>query len=78
MTRRKQTKSDRVFKHRNGNVYAFSERNKFGEYVVIQMKVNEHHESRITGTKVIPAKNVKHLMKLINTVPWERFSEMPK
>lgn len=67
-----------IFPYR-GKMYSISDKNKFGEFVVVKFNVDKNGKpTDIMGSKVIPGKSEKHIEQLIRKYNFENFKELPQ
>jgi hypothetical protein len=65
-----------VFRRNEHEVYSISDRNKYGEYVVIKILTIDG-ETQMKDTRIIAARDIKDVQQQIEKYPFELFKGMP-
>jgi hypothetical protein len=66
-----------VFRH-DGKIYSISDRNKYGEYVVIKLEDDVDGVTQMVGTCIIKANDLKGVQAQIEKYPFEMFKQFDK
>lgn len=63
-----------VFRRNENEVYSISDRNKYGEYVVIKLDTM-NGETKMVDTRIIKANDIQDVQKQIEKFPFELFKQ---
>jgi hypothetical protein len=65
-----------VFRRNENEVYSISDRNKYGEYVVIKILTIDG-ETQMKDARIIKANDIKDVQQQIDKYPFELFPAVP-